>query len=209
VRSPQDDRLGSVNDSVLKPNTETVSHRIIARGASWESDAITSRCLGSAFARPRGLNALVLNVPGDAIENGPQVDPDMGSAAFEQARPQIEEAAMAELVALAFDDVQEADRVMAELNWLQKEYVVDLVAAVVAVRSREGKAQLANRRTSPISAAKVTATRNRASPDVPQPAAPWTSSARWPQLLFRAVQVASAIASFSTATSRLRTPPYT
>ena len=91
---------------------------------------------------------------------------------------------MAELVA----DVQEADRVMAELNWLQKEYVVDLVAAVVAVRSREGKAQLANRRTSPISAAKVTATRSRASPDVPQPAAPWTSSARWPQLLFRAVQ---------------------
>jgi Predicted membrane protein len=49
---------------------------------------------------------------------------------------------MAEMVAVAFDNEQEADRVLTELNRLQKEYLVDLVDAVIAVRPREGKVQL-------------------------------------------------------------------
>jgi uncharacterized membrane protein len=49
---------------------------------------------------------------------------------------------MAEMVAVAFDNEQEADRVLMELSRLQKEYLVDLVDAVVAVRPREGKVQL-------------------------------------------------------------------
>lgn len=49
---------------------------------------------------------------------------------------------MPEMIAVAFDNEQEADRVLTELNRLQKEYLIDLVDAVVAVRPREGKVQL-------------------------------------------------------------------
>lgn len=49
---------------------------------------------------------------------------------------------MAELVAVAFDDVQEADRALTELSRLQKEYLIDLEDAVVVIRPREGKIKL-------------------------------------------------------------------
>lgn len=43
------------------------------------------------FRATAALNALVLNVPKDALENAPQVYPNLGSTAFEQARPQIDQ----------------------------------------------------------------------------------------------------------------------
>jgi uncharacterized membrane protein len=49
---------------------------------------------------------------------------------------------MSELVAIAFDDPQEADRVLTELARLQKEYLIDLEDAVVAIRQPDGKVQL-------------------------------------------------------------------
>jgi uncharacterized membrane protein len=49
---------------------------------------------------------------------------------------------MAELVAIAFDDPQEADRVLKELTRLQKEYLIDLEDAVIAVRKPDGKVDL-------------------------------------------------------------------
>jgi len=49
---------------------------------------------------------------------------------------------MAELVAVAFDNPQEADRVLVELTRLQREYLIDLADAVVAVRQPDGKVQL-------------------------------------------------------------------
>jgi uncharacterized membrane protein len=49
---------------------------------------------------------------------------------------------MAELIAVGFDDPQEADRVLTELKRLEKEYLVDLEDAVVVVRPPEGKVQL-------------------------------------------------------------------
>ena len=49
---------------------------------------------------------------------------------------------MAELVAIGFDDPTEADRVLTELKRLQKEYLIDLEDAVVAIRPPEGKVQL-------------------------------------------------------------------
>lgn len=49
---------------------------------------------------------------------------------------------MAELVAVGFDDPLEADRVLTELNRLQKEYLIDLADAVVAIRQPDGKVQL-------------------------------------------------------------------
>jgi uncharacterized membrane protein len=49
---------------------------------------------------------------------------------------------MAELIAVAFDNEQEADRVLSELARLQREYLIDLEDAVIAVRPREGKVQL-------------------------------------------------------------------
>lgn len=49
---------------------------------------------------------------------------------------------MAELIAVGFDDPQEADRVLTELKRLEKEYLVDLEDAVVVIRPSEGKLQL-------------------------------------------------------------------
>jgi len=49
---------------------------------------------------------------------------------------------MAELVVIGFDDPYEADRALSELGRLQKEYLVDLEDAVVAVRGPDGKLRL-------------------------------------------------------------------
>ena len=49
---------------------------------------------------------------------------------------------MAELVAIAFEKPDEADRVLTELARLQKEYLIDLEDAVVAVRPPDGNVQL-------------------------------------------------------------------
>ena len=49
---------------------------------------------------------------------------------------------MAELLAIAFDSPQEADHVLTELGRLQKEYLIDLEAAVVAIRQPDGRVQL-------------------------------------------------------------------
>jgi uncharacterized membrane protein len=49
---------------------------------------------------------------------------------------------MSELVAVAFNDHQEADRVLTELARLQKEYLIDLEDAVVAIRQPDGKVNL-------------------------------------------------------------------
>jgi uncharacterized membrane protein len=49
---------------------------------------------------------------------------------------------MAELVAIAFEKPDEADRVLTELARLQKEYLIDLEDAVVAIRLPDGEVQL-------------------------------------------------------------------
>ncbi len=49
---------------------------------------------------------------------------------------------MAELIVIGFDDTQEADRVLTRLNRLQREYLVDLEDAVVAIRQPDGKVNL-------------------------------------------------------------------
>jgi uncharacterized membrane protein len=49
---------------------------------------------------------------------------------------------MAELVVVGFDNVNDADRALNELTRLQKEYLVDLEDAVVAIREPDGKVRL-------------------------------------------------------------------
>jgi len=49
---------------------------------------------------------------------------------------------MADLVVIGFDDPNEADRALAEVLRLQKEYLIDLEDAVVAVRGPDGKLRL-------------------------------------------------------------------
>jgi uncharacterized membrane protein len=46
---------------------------------------------------------------------------------------------MSELVVVGFDDPNEADRALIELQRLQKEYLVDLEDAVVVVREQDGR----------------------------------------------------------------------
>ncbi len=49
---------------------------------------------------------------------------------------------MAELIAIAFDDFNEADRALNKLTQLQKEYLVDLEDAVIVLRFEDGKIKL-------------------------------------------------------------------
>jgi uncharacterized membrane protein len=49
---------------------------------------------------------------------------------------------MAELVVVAFDNVAEADRALTELARLQREYLIDLEDAVIAIRQPDGKVNL-------------------------------------------------------------------
>lgn len=49
---------------------------------------------------------------------------------------------MSELVVLGFDGIDEADKVLDKLRELEREYLIDLEDAVVAVRSSDGKVKL-------------------------------------------------------------------
>jgi len=49
---------------------------------------------------------------------------------------------MAELVVIGFDSIHQADEALYELRRLQKEYLIDLEDAVVAVRRPDGEVQL-------------------------------------------------------------------
>src|SRR5918997_1529029 len=49
---------------------------------------------------------------------------------------------MAELVVVGFDNPTDADRVLTELTRLQKEYLIDLEDAVVAIRSQDGTVRI-------------------------------------------------------------------
>lgn len=49
---------------------------------------------------------------------------------------------MSDLIAVTYDDPQEADRVLSELYRLQKEYLIDLADAVVAIRHPDGRLHL-------------------------------------------------------------------
>ena len=49
---------------------------------------------------------------------------------------------MSELIVVGFEDPNEADRVLTELQRMQKEYLVDLEDAVVAVRGPDGKVRM-------------------------------------------------------------------
>jgi uncharacterized membrane protein len=49
---------------------------------------------------------------------------------------------MPELVVIAFDGPEEADRVLTELSRLQKEYLIDLEDAVIVIRQPDGKVNL-------------------------------------------------------------------
>jgi uncharacterized membrane protein len=52
------------------------------------------------------------------------------------------EVPMSELIVVAFDEPNKADEVLSELRELQREYLIDLEDAVVAVRRPDGKVQL-------------------------------------------------------------------
>ncbi len=49
---------------------------------------------------------------------------------------------MAELVVVGFDNPTDADRVLTELTRMQKEYLIDLEDAVVAIRSEDGAVRI-------------------------------------------------------------------
>jgi uncharacterized membrane protein len=52
------------------------------------------------------------------------------------------EGSMAELIVVGFDDIHAADRALTELGRLQREYLIDLEDAVVAIRDPDGRLRL-------------------------------------------------------------------
>lgn len=49
---------------------------------------------------------------------------------------------MTDLISIAFEDIHEADKVLVELNRLQKEYLVDIADSVVVTRNPDGRINL-------------------------------------------------------------------
>jgi len=78
-----------------------------------------------------------LGAPQQVIRRGPETHGRRG-ARFQT----VQEIFMAELVVVGFDTPQEADRVLDELHKLQREYLVDLADAVVAISDAQGKVKL-------------------------------------------------------------------
>ena len=76
VRNLQDEHLGSVSDVILDPSSGAITYAIVARGGFLGIGRDHVAVPWNAFRATPGLNTLVLNVPEDAMENAPTVDPD-------------------------------------------------------------------------------------------------------------------------------------
>jgi uncharacterized membrane protein len=63
-------------------------------------------------------------------------------AFWQTTRAREEDDPMAELIVVGFDDVHTADRALTELGRLQREYLIDLEDAVVAIRDPDGRLRL-------------------------------------------------------------------
>src|SRR5690606_22591013 len=77
----------------------------------------------------------------------PRVDPNGTPGTFLRSVPEggssiSRRKRMSELIVVGFDSTDEADRVLTELGRLQKEHLVDLEDAVVAIRDTNGKLRL-------------------------------------------------------------------
>lgn len=76
VRNPQDERLGSVSDVLLDPETGQISYLIVARGGFLGIGEESVAVPWERFRATPGVNTLVLDVPESDFENAPAVDLD-------------------------------------------------------------------------------------------------------------------------------------
>ena len=76
VRNLQDEHLGSVSDVILDPSTGQIAYAIVARGGFLGIGRDHVAVPWSQFRATPGLNTLVLDVPEQAMENAPTVDPN-------------------------------------------------------------------------------------------------------------------------------------
>lgn len=76
VRNLQDERLGSISDVILDPNTGAITYAIVAQGGFLGIGRDHVAVPWNHFRATPGLNTLVLNVTEEAMENAPKVDPD-------------------------------------------------------------------------------------------------------------------------------------
>ncbi len=76
VRNLQDERLGSVSDVLLDPETGQVSYVIVARGGFLGIGEQSIAVPWGHFRATPGLNTLVIDAPESTFENAPSVDPE-------------------------------------------------------------------------------------------------------------------------------------
>lgn len=76
VRNKQDERLGSVNDVILDPQTGSASHLIIARGGFLGMGADYYAVPWDEVAATPGLATIVIDRSEAEIEQAPSIDPD-------------------------------------------------------------------------------------------------------------------------------------
>lgn len=93
VRNLQDERLGSVDDIVLDPETGAVSYVVVARGGFFGVGEDHVAVPWQRFSATPDFNTLVLNVPEDALEQAPEIDPERFAdlEAFGQVRQRTDE----------------------------------------------------------------------------------------------------------------------
>ena len=76
LRNPRDEHLGSIEDVVLDPRTNAISHAIVAHGGFLGIGAETVAVPFGLLQVTPGMNTFVLDVPQAVLENAPEVDPD-------------------------------------------------------------------------------------------------------------------------------------
>ena len=74
VRNAQDQRLGTIEDVILDPQSGQISHVIVSHGGFLGLGATDVAVPWQLFRTSPGLNTFVLNVPENVVEAAPRVD---------------------------------------------------------------------------------------------------------------------------------------
>ncbi|MFZ5781444.1 MAG: PRC-barrel domain-containing protein [Pseudomonadota bacterium] len=93
VRNAKDEWLGTIDDVVLDPQSGNVGFVVLERGGFLGMGEDHVAVPWKALKATRDLNAFVLNVDEQVMENAPTVDPDVAGApgAFQQQRQKAEQ----------------------------------------------------------------------------------------------------------------------
>jgi sporulation protein YlmC with PRC-barrel domain len=93
VRNPRDEYLGSIEDVVLDPQSGQIAYAILERGGFLGIGGTNIAVRWQDLRVTPNMNTFVLNVPEEAIENAPEVNPRefASQQAFTERRAEIDQ----------------------------------------------------------------------------------------------------------------------